>query len=275
MACQSSSGQGNLSPEVLMIALLWLAVAAPAPERPDVAVLEMVVETGISKGVGKLLSERLMAQIETSGQFRRVLGASDIQEMLDLEQQKVALGCGDSGCLAQIGGALGVPYLLSSSIGRVGSRLMLNIKLLEVEEARVAARRSTVFAHEDALVDGLSLEVSTLLKRAFGAGKAAAPPAPSPPPKVADAPKAKRPYSITGLVLIAGGAAAFLAGAPSHDELLTLRAAYDDARSFPELQTASEALSDGVEGYQTARGLAIALSSIGVLLNGWAYWGAQ
>ena len=40
--------------------------------------------------------------------------------MLSMEQQKQALGCDDDSCLAQLGGALGVPYLFSADVGALG-----------------------------------------------------------------------------------------------------------------------------------------------------------
>ena len=157
---------------------LILLLAATAPERPSVAVMDLVVKVGLSEGVGALLSERMTAQFASSGRFERIIGASDVRDMLDLEQQKNVLGCDDSGCLAELGGALGVPYLVTSSVGKVGSRLMLNIKLLAVEEARVSGRISALYDDEDQLVDGLSTEISKMLVTAFGSApkSAAAPP---------------------------------------------------------------------------------------------------
>ena len=120
--------------------LALVLMATLSSPKPGLAVMDMKVEAGLSQGVGSLLNERLITEFQKSPVFGQILGASDMREMLDLEQQKTALGCGDSNCLAELGGALGVPYLLTSSVGQVGSRLMLNIKLLAVEEARVVTR---------------------------------------------------------------------------------------------------------------------------------------
>ena len=65
--------------------------------------------------------------------------------MISAEQQKQALGCDDDSCLAQLGGALGVPYLLTGSLGMLGGRFMLNVKLLAVDEAKVAGRITKMF----------------------------------------------------------------------------------------------------------------------------------
>ena len=62
----------------------------------------------------------------------------DIQDMLALESEKQLLGCSDdTNCLAEIGGALGVSYLVAGNIGK-------NIGYLLVDELiSVSSRHST------------------------------------------------------------------------------------------------------------------------------------
>ena len=266
-----------------MSVLFFTLLAATPAEKPGVAVMDMQVEAGLTEGVGNLLNERLIAQLEASKRFGTILGASDIRQMLDLEQQKSALGCGDSNCLAELGGALGVPFLITSSVGKVGSRLMLNIKVLEVEEARVAARTSALFDNEDQLVDGLTKEVSELVARALPAksdvtatttnkeAKAAA----KSPGVVTPSTGKSRPYSITGLVAIAAGIGAFAAIAPSTTELTNARQAYDDALTQTDLEAARTVMDDKVATFGLARTLGVGLSTLGVWLNARAYWRAR
>ena len=238
---------------------LILLLAATAPERPSVAVMDLVVKVGLSEGVGALLSERMTAQFASSGRFERIIGASDVRDMLDLEQQKNVLGCDDSGCLAELGGALGVPYLVTSSVGKVGSRLMLNIKLLAVEEARVSGRISALYDDEDQLVDGLSTEISKMLVTAFGSA-----------PKSAAAPP--RRFSWLGIGLIGAGAGAFYALAPSQSELIQARQDYDQAMTDQEVNEAGNELVTKADDFASARALGSLLSITGVLFNVWAYW---
>ena len=147
---------------------LWgaLVLASPAPvdERPGLAALNIEAERGVDKSLVKMLSDAVLSQLKSSGRFASVIGSSDIQAMISMEQQKQALGCDEDNCLAQLGGALGVPYLFTGSLGSVGGRFMLNLKLLLVEEAKVDERVSKIFKDEGALVDGLSAALDELIK---------------------------------------------------------------------------------------------------------------
>ena len=252
---------------------LILLLAATAPERPSVAVMDLVVKVGLSEGVGALLSERMTAQFASSGRFERIIGASDVRDMLDLEQQKNVLGCDDSGCLAELGGALGVPYLVTSSVGKVGSRLMLNIKLLAVEEARVSGRISALYDDEDQLVEGLSTEISEMLVTAFGSApkSAAAGGTPATQPSAVK-PAPPRRFSWLGIGLIGAGAGAFYALAPSQSELIEARQDYDQAMTDQEVNEAGNELVTKADAFNSARALGSLLSITGVLLNVWAYW---
>ena len=63
--------------------------------------------------------------------------------MLSHEAEKQALGCdAGSSCLAEIGGALGVRYLVSGSIGLVGQSHLITLALSDVERATVEGRVS-------------------------------------------------------------------------------------------------------------------------------------
>ena len=68
--------------------------------------------------------------------------------MVDMEQQKAALGCDDTNCLAELGGALGVPYLIDSSLSKVGGQFVLTLKILAVEDAKVAVSKVAMVKDE-------------------------------------------------------------------------------------------------------------------------------
>ena len=143
--------------------LLAANVEAPS-EKPGLAALNFEAERGVDESLVKMLSDAALSELKSSQRFGSVIGSSDIQAMITAEQQKQAVGCEDDGCLAQLGGALGVPYLLTGSLGVLGGRFMLNLKLLNVDDARVAERVTKVFADEGALVDGLGASLDQLIK---------------------------------------------------------------------------------------------------------------
>ena len=155
----------------LAVAVQGLASTALAHEveKPAIAALNLRAVAGMSADVADLLSEAVLSRLKQSGRFGSVLGSSDMQAMLDLEQQKQALGCDQESCLAELGDALGVPYLLVASLGPVGKKIMLNMKIIRVDEAQVANRMSQVYDDENALLAALNDAVDSLIVGSFKA----------------------------------------------------------------------------------------------------------
>lgn len=151
-----------------LLILLLAAPTAPAPaesaESSGMAVLDLVLKGGVDKNVGDMLNEIILARLNESGKFGTVLGGSDIKDLLTLEEQKTALGCEDDSCLAQLGGALGVPYLFTSSLGTFGGKFILTLKLTSVDEAVVLARRSEIIQNDAALLEKLPQLISDMVE---------------------------------------------------------------------------------------------------------------
>ena len=91
-----------------------------------------------------VLSELVLAQISEDGRFTRLISGSDLAELINLEQQKQALGCEESSCMTELAKALEVPYLLVGEIGLIGQQTVFNLKILDVKNAKVVAREGGV-----------------------------------------------------------------------------------------------------------------------------------
>jgi len=152
------------------MSLLPAVAAKPVADdgKPGIAALDLVAVKGVDPAVARLLNEAMLSRLKASGRFSSILGSSDLKAMLSMEQQKAALGCGDDSCLAELGGALGVPLLFSADVGVVGGRFMLNIKILKVDEARVADRRTSIYANEGELLEGLHAAIDGVVLGALG-----------------------------------------------------------------------------------------------------------
>ena len=191
---------------VTCLSAVWLGVVAappaPAPERPGLAVFDIEAVNGVSAGLAKLLTESLLTRLNRSRRFGSVIGGSDIRAMLDMEQQKQVLGCGDEACLAELGGALGVPLMINPTLGLVGDRFLLNLKVLAVEEAKVKARAEGIFKSEGDMLNGLPGLVADLIKELAGAVPALAA-APKAPMRLID--KVGMGVSLTGAAALAYG----------------------------------------------------------------------
>ena len=124
--------------------------------------------------------------------------------MVDMEQQKMALGCDTTSCLAELGGALGVPYLIESSVSRVGERYVLTLKILAVEDAKVMARKVAMVGQEAQLIASLETIIPEALNALAAALRAAAPGASQAPPTTRSVAASKRRSSVAGWV-VGGG----------------------------------------------------------------------
>jgi hypothetical protein len=70
-------------------------LAAAADEKPKLAVLALRLDTEMPKGTDRTLNEILLAEFHRQGQFE-VLGSSDVAAMLEVDSQKMLLGCAGS-----------------------------------------------------------------------------------------------------------------------------------------------------------------------------------
>jgi len=190
---------------------LLLAASAPAAAaaKPGVAVTEVRAIHGIEPSLAQVLNEVLLARLKESGVFSSVIGGSDIAAMVDMEQQKAALGCDDTNCLAELGGALGVPYLIDSSLSKVGGQFVLTLKILAVEDAKVAARKVAMVKDEAQLIASLEKIIpealSVLVQGKAPAAKAPAAAVPAVTAKAKPIRGNAIALSVVGVGSIAGG----------------------------------------------------------------------
>jgi hypothetical protein len=251
-----------------------IAFAAPTASSDDersILVLDLVVEKGISLGEAKLLNQRLVAIVADSKRFSRVIGSSDMQAILSVEEQKSALGCGDDNCLAELGGALGARYLLVGGLGKLGSRLALNLKILDSENASVVNRRSTLVDSMDDMVNILSKELELLTLPLASSPKKASSTKALPPKPIKRS--SSRRFSWLGLGLIAAGAGYFAAVYPdASKQAETHREAFNRATTTMDAQDPHYDFLDARARANGSISLGLSLAGAGIALNAWTWW---
>ncbi len=165
---------------LLFAAVAVLPLGASAAPRTKIAVTEVKAVQGVSPGTATILSDIVVSEVARAG--FDVVSQSDIAAMVGFEKQRKMLGCSDdSSCLAEIGGALGVDYMLTGQVGQIGTRFRISLLVVDTRKARVAAR-SAQFCdqNEDALARAAEATVKQLLATvAAGAPKVAAARAPA------------------------------------------------------------------------------------------------
>ncbi|MBI3186094.1 MAG: hypothetical protein HYZ28_28490 [Myxococcales bacterium] len=183
--------------------VLALLTAGPPPARAKVVVLQPRSFDASTDKRGEELAELVLTELAATGRVE-ALGASDISAILGAERQRALLGCDESSssCLAEIGGALGAPYLVMGSVGRAGARLRVDLKLLQVDGAKVLARQGRVLDSEGdwyAAVARMTRALAAALPEA--GARSAAPEGPL-----------AAPSAVPPMVLGGAGAAAAIAG---------------------------------------------------------------
>lgn len=169
---------------------LLFTVSASAGNR--VAVLDAKL-TKMDGSLGGILTEVISAEVNSYGTHEVVAGR-DIEAMLGFEKQKELLGCNDVSCMAELGGALGVDFLLASEFAALGGTYIVNVKLIDIKGASVSKRAyETVKGEQDVLLTTVKRVLAKLFGRKGPATAKAepkpkrevekkAPPPPKPPP---------------------------------------------------------------------------------------------
>jgi TolB-like protein len=141
----------------LCVALVCAPAAgqAPATRRPTLIVFNIVPEKGVERGAANLLTELVLDKVAKL-QKHVVIGQKDIEKMLFWEKEKLKL-CTEGSCLAEIAGAMGADLYVEGSIGVMGDRYMVNLKLMDARGVRVVERTTEVVKKdENAAVDAMA-----------------------------------------------------------------------------------------------------------------------
>ena len=198
--------------------------AAPKPAalgaRTKVAVMEVAGVQGVAPGTATILTNIVVADVARTG--LDTVSKGDITAIIGFEKQKQILGCAqDANCIAEIGGALGVEFMLTGQVGQIGSQYHLSLQLVETRKAKVAARASRFSEkNEDALVMATREAAAEVLVPALARNAAAT----GAKPQAAVATKAapnRRPAWIAlgtaGVLAVAGGVTGYVAKAKYDD----------------------------------------------------------
>jgi hypothetical protein len=138
--------------------------AANGKRKVKIAVLRLVPLADVEPATVALLTEALAGELRKRPGLS-VMAESDISALLGMEKTKEMLGCTDAGCIAEVGGALGVDRIVHGSIGRVGTSLLVNLSSLDTRKAAHAASVSERLkgASDEGFLDALPRIVDALL----------------------------------------------------------------------------------------------------------------
>jgi TolB-like protein len=163
---------------VLCSAAMLTAAAAgatPAEKLPKIVVLGIKPIDESVRQTTDSLSEILTTDLAKTHRYE-VMGESEIGSLVGFEKRKELLGCNDTNCLAEIGGALGADYLFMGTMGRVGKQMTLDFKIADARRNKIAAREGTQVEDIDGLIAaGRKALMGLLAQMPGGAGALTAP----------------------------------------------------------------------------------------------------
>jgi len=255
-----------------ILQLLFLPAAGLAEEQVSIAVMEFNSKGGVTQKQMDALSDMLANEIRQLGDYR-VIGKSDISSVLRLEEQKRLVGCTDESCIAEIGGALGVRWVVVGNISKFGQAFLLNLKLIDVERIQVAAGFSEkIKGGEEDLIDALPNAVKDIFTKArlkMHPGSKILEPTPEPipqptpkkPPVDVKVSLAANPYNTWGHVTFWSGTGLLIFGGASMAMALNTSDAYSKGN-----ESAWDTTKTWTGLMWTGLGLGAALMTTGIIL---------
>jgi TolB-like protein len=147
--------------------------ATMAERAIGIAVLNLQSSGDVAPELARSLSGLVAARLDRAGVFR-VIAEEEVRRMVAFDQMKTSLACDDqASCLAEVGAALGVPFLLVGDVARIGDNFTLSFSLIRIDSGGVEKRTSALFPDINALLRGLDTEVehvvASILYREQGA----------------------------------------------------------------------------------------------------------
>lgn len=129
---------------LLPIGVRAAAASGTADEKISVAVMDIRGSESIDRELLTSLGSLVPQVLDSLGPFKAIT-RNDIEQMLALEAMKDVMGCTEVSCLAEIGGALGVDYLVTGNILLVSDTFLIQLQLTNIRLSRVESRIAREF----------------------------------------------------------------------------------------------------------------------------------
>jgi TolB-like protein len=141
--------------------------AAAATQKIKIAVMDVAAQQGVSPQAAGSLTDLATAEIAKLGRYE-VISRDDIRVMLEHFANQQLAQCDDTRCLAVIGGALGVDYIFAGNVGMVGNLYIINLKVIDINQATVRSRVTAEYRGPEA---GLVAQTRQGIDQLFDEGR--------------------------------------------------------------------------------------------------------
>ncbi|MEE8410072.1 MAG: hypothetical protein V3T05_10725 [Myxococcota bacterium] len=103
--------------------------------KKRIAVQEFAAR-GVPVEVAANVAAAALAQLGTYA----VISKHDIAAMVGFEAQQQLIGCTDAECISEIGNALGVDYIVTGAVGRLGDSFTLSASMIDIASGKAFGR---------------------------------------------------------------------------------------------------------------------------------------
>ncbi|MFC1853259.1 DUF1566 domain-containing protein [candidate division CSSED10-310 bacterium] len=119
----------------LYLIISILVVASPGLAKTQIAVVELKPSESIRQETAQVLTDILRSALFDTGKFD-VINREDMQDLLKEAQFQESVYCDKTSCIVQMGKYLGVPKMVAGKIGKLGTKFVITLKLIDISTAR-------------------------------------------------------------------------------------------------------------------------------------------
>jgi len=140
----------------ILLLIIYINIIIAQDKRPSVAVLDFDAK-GIPTYEAETLTERLRSEIANTNAVR--LTDRKLLEKILQEQGLQQSGCTTDECAAEVGQLLGAQFIISGSIGKLGSSFTIDTKMVSVTTGAAERAKTATYSGE---IVGLITEMEIL-----------------------------------------------------------------------------------------------------------------
>ena len=112
-----------------------LCCASALSAKTRVAVMELGAKTGVNEETAGVLTDTLRTTLYGSGVFD-MLNREDMVDILGEVKFQQSGACEETSCIVEMGGNLGVEKMVAGTIGLIGEKYSVTIKLVDIAKAK-------------------------------------------------------------------------------------------------------------------------------------------
>ena len=146
----------NTLHKLILTIIISISAAMAQSGRPTVAILDFDGQ-GVDAGDVQTLTERMRTEIGNTNAVR-LIERKAVEKIME-EQGFQQTGCTSDECAAEVGQLLGVQFMVSGTIGRMGKKYTIDCKMFSVETGETVRAKNATFEGD---ISGLLLEMQIM-----------------------------------------------------------------------------------------------------------------